>query len=444
MKVTNEKIENSQAFLTIEMDSAEMEKSLEESYHCVVKKTKVPGFRKGKAPRPVLERYIGKESLLEEALDHLIPEAYAEAIKEQEIEAFAQPHIEITQTDPLVFKATVPLEPEVKLEDYHLIQVNPEDVTELTDEDVSAAIEQLRHQYATWEPVERQVGLDDLVILDVESHIEDKPFINQKGVQYQVSANSSSPVAGFAEQLLGMKKDEEKEFKLQFPDDYSKDELAGKEPVFKVKLAEIKQERLPELNDEFAREVNSNFDSLDSLRNQVATALRLESERKAGADFEEKVLDAVVDIAQVEFPPILAEAEINHLINQQLQRGQMSREGLDEYLGRINKTEKELRKELYPVAIKRIIRSLVLGKIAEDEKVTVGDTEIDAEIENMIQGDTEKKDELQKYLDTPQFRTSIEQILITRKTIQQLIEIAKGSSSEPKVKVKPKKGGKND
>ncbi len=178
MKITNEKIENSQVFLTIEMEPAEVEKSLEKSYHRLVKKTRIPGFRQGKAPRPVLERYIGKESLLQDALNNLVPEAYTEAIKEQEIEAFAQPHIEITQTVPLVFKATVPLRPEIKLEDYHLIQVKPEDVVELTDEDVSAAIEQLRHQHATWEPVERQVDLSDLVILDIESHIEDRPFIN--------------------------------------------------------------------------------------------------------------------------------------------------------------------------------------------------------------------------------------------------------------------------
>ena len=169
--------------------------------------------------------------------------------------------------------------------------------------------------------------------------------------------------------------------------------------------------------------------------------MRLEAERKAWIDFEERVVDAVVDMARVEFPPVLTEAEIDRLVNQQLQRWQMSREGLDEYLGRINKTEKELREELHPLATKRVIRSLVLGKIAEDEKITVSNPEVDAEIENMTQGDTERRDELQKYLNTPQFRTSIEQILITRKTIQRLIEIAKGSVAESKVKVKPKKGG---
>ena len=437
MKVTNEKIENSQAFLTVEMEPAEVEKSLEESYHRLVKKTSIPGFRKGKAPRPMLERYIGKESLFEDALNNLLPEAYEKAIKEQEIEAFAQPHIEVTQTDPLMFKVTVPLVPEVKLGDYHRIRVKPEPV-ELTEDDVNAAIEQLRHQQATWEPVERPVDFNDLVILDIESHIEDKPFINQKGVQYQVVPNSVFPAPGFAEQLAGMKKDEEKEFKLKFPPDYARSELAGKEPSFKVRVTEIKQERLPELNDELAKEINPKFKTLDSLRKQVSADLRLGAERKAKVDFEDRVMEAVVDIAQVEFPPILVETEIDRLINQQLQRWQMGREGLEGYLKRVNKTEQELREELHPVATKRVTGSLVLGKIAEEVKIEVSDSEVGTEIKRLTKGDAEKGDELQKYLNAPQSRESIRQMLITRKTIQRLVEIAEGSAVKTKTKVDSK------
>jgi len=437
VKVTNEKIENSQAFLTVEMEPAEVEKSLEESYHRLVKKTSIPGFRKGKAPRPMLERYIGKESLFEDALNNLLPEAYEKAIKEQEIEAFAQPHIEVTQTDPLMFKVTVPLVPEVKLGDYHRIRVKPEPV-ELTEDDVNAAIEQLRHQQATWEPVERPVDFNDLVILDIESHIEDKPFINQKGVQYQVVPNSVFPAPGFAEQLAGMKKDEEKEFKLKFPPDYARSELAGKEPSFKVRVTEIKQERLPELNDELAKEINPKFKTLDSLRKQVSADLRLGAERKAKVDFEDRVMEAVVDIAQVEFPPILVETEIDRLINQQLQRWQMGREGLEGYLKRVNKTEQELREELHPVATKRVTGALVLGKIAEEAKIEVSDSEVGTEIKRLTKGDAEKGDELQKYLNAPQSRESIRQMLITRKTIQRLVEIAEGSAVKTKTKVDSK------
>ena len=427
MKVTREKTENSQVFLSIEMEPAEVEDSLEESYRRLVKKANIPGFRRGKAPRVILERYIGKESLLEDALNNLLPQAYEKAIKEQEIEAIARPSIEIAQTDPVVFKATVPLPPTVELGDYHHIQVTQEPV-ELTEDDVSAAIEQLRHQHATWEPVERPVDFGDLVVLDIESNIEDKPFINQKGVQYQVLHDLPFPAPGFAEQLSGMKRGEDKEFKLQFPSDYPRGELAGKEPSFKVRVTEIKQEELPEPNDEFAQEVTPDFKTLDSLRERVSGNLRLRAEERAKIDFEEQVIEAVVDLAQLEFPPILVDREIDQLLEEHSQRWQMAGKGLEEYLSRINKTEEELREELHPLATKRVARSLVLGKVAGEEKIEVSDSEVSAEIENMTKDATENKDELEKLLASPQARQSIKQSLITRKTIQRLVEIAKGSN----------------
>jgi len=424
VKVTKEKTENSQVFLSIEMEPAEIEESLEMSYNRLVKKTNIPGFRKGKAPRAILERYIGKESLFEEALNNLVPQACEKAIKEQEIEAIAQPQIEIAQTDPVVFKAIVPLKPKVKLGDYQHIQVTPERV-KVTKSDVSEAIEQLRRQHATWEPVERPVDFGDLVVLDIESNIEDKPFINQKGAQYQVLHDLSFPATGFAEQLAGMKRDEEKEFKLQFPSDYARGELAGKEPWFKVKVSEIKQEILPELNDEFAREINPDFKTLDLLRKEVSSDLKLRAEEKARIDFEEHVIDAVVELTELEFPPILVEVEINRILNQRFQRGNQE---LEEYLGSINKTEEELREELRPLATKGVTRSLVLGKVAEEEKIEVSDSEINTEIENLTKSATENKDELEKVLNTPRARESIGQTLITRKTLQRLVEIAMDST----------------
>jgi len=439
VKVTNEKTENSQAFLTIEMEPDEVEESLEKAYHRLAKKANIPGFRKGKAPRDVLERYIGKEGLLEDALNSLLPETYEKAIKEQKIEAFAQPHIEVAQTEPVIFKMVVPLTPTIKLGDYHNIQVTPEPV-ELSEDDVNAAIEQLRHQHATWEPVERPVDFDDLVTLDVDSNIEGEPFINQKGAQYQVIRELSLPVPGFAEQLVGVKRDEEKEFRLQLPSDYSRSELAGKETSFKVKVIEIKQEKLPELNNKFAKEVSPDFKSLQSLRKRVSADLKLRAEEKARIDFEERVIEAAVDITELEFPPILVEMETDQLINQQLRRWQMSGKGLEEYLGSINKTEEELREELHPLATKRVTQSLTLGRIVEEEKFEVSDAEISAEIENVTKDAGEdKKDELNKYLNTPQARKSIEQGLITQKTVQRLVEIARGSDKNIKMQKEEQK-----
>jgi len=448
VKVTREKIEDSQAFLTVEMEPAEVEESLEQAYHRLVRKANIPGFRKGKAPREILERYIGRGSLLEDALENLIPQAYEEAIKEQEIEAFARPSIEIANTEPVVFKATVPLPPTVKLDDYHHIQVKPESV-KVTEDDVSAVIEQLRHQHAVWDPVERPVAFDDLVVFDIESSVEDKPFINQKGAQYQVVPDLSFPVQGFAEQLSGMQRDEEKEFKLQFPKDYSRKEMAEKEGWFKVKVTEIKQERLPELNKDFAKEVEPGFGTLASLRKRVTTNLKLRAEDKAKLDFEERVIEAVVKLAQVDFPPILVEMEVDHLLSQQLRRWQAEGKGLEEYLASVNKTEAEIREELRPLAKERVTRSLVLGKVAEEEKIEVSDSEIDAEIENMTRDNTEKKDELNKLLNTPESRDSIKRILLTQKTIERLSEIAKMKKSagkrgtKPRSKSSPSQGGRN-
>lgn len=424
MKVTREKTENSQIFLSIEMELAEVEESLQKSYYRLVKKTNIPGFRKGKAPRAILERYIGKESLLEDALNNLLPQAYEKAIKEQEIEVIAQPHIEIAQTDPVVFKAIVPLKPTVKLGDYHHVHITPEPV-ELTEDDINAAIEQLRHRQAIWQPVERPVDFDDLVVLDIESNIEGKPFINQKGVQYQVIHDLPFPAPGFAEQLPGMKRGEDKEFKLQFPLDYPRGDLAGKEPSFRVKVTEIKQERLPELDDEFATQIALEFKSLASLREKVAADLELKAEERAKIDYEERVIEAVVDLTDLEFPPILVEMEIDRLLKEQSRRLQMGGKDLEQYLKSINKTEEELREELRPLATKMVTRSLVLGKVAEEEKIEANDSEIGAEIENMTKSAAENKDELQKFLNTPQSKESIKQLLITRKTIQRLVEIAK-------------------
>ncbi len=438
MKVTNEKTENRQAFLTIEMEPAEVEESLQKSYYRLVRKTNIPGFRKGKAPREILERHIGKESLFEDALNHLVPEAYEKALKEKQIEPVAQPQIEIAQTNPVVFKATVPLMPKVELGNYHSIQVTAETV-EVTDDDINAVIEQLRHQHATWEPVDRAVDFNDLVVLDIESSIEDKPFINHKAIQYQVVHDLPFPAPGFAEQLAGMKRDEEKEFKLQFPSDYSRSELAGKESLFKVRITEIKQERLPELNDEFAQRINPDFKTLDSLREQVSADLKLRVAEKARIDFEERVIDAVVDTTDVEFPPTLVEIEIDQLLRQHLQRGG---QGLEEYLKGINKTEAELREELRPLATKRVTRSLVLSKILEEEKIEVDDSEVNAEIEKMINSNAEHKDELEKVLNTPQAHQSVNETLFTRKTIQRLVEIAEGSVGGKENKNETKEGEK--
>ncbi len=438
MKVTKEKVENSQAYLTVEMEPAEVEESLKAAYQRLVKRANIPGFRKGKAPRPIVERYLGRESLLEDAINHLLPEAYEKAIKEQKLEAIAQPEIELTQTEPVIFKAVVPLTPKADLGDYRNVLVKPETV-EVKEDDVKEVIEGVRHQHATWEPADRQVDFNDMVTIDVESSVEGKPFITQNGVQYQVLRDLASPVPGFAEQLPGMTKGEVKEFKLKFPQDYPREGFAGKEAAFKVKLGEIKQEKLPEVNDDLAKQVDASLETLDALRERVSTNLRLRAEQKARLDFEEHTVDAVVEAAKVEFPPVLVEMEIDRLINDQSRRLQLDARGLEEYLKGIKKTGEELRQDLRPMAQKRVTRALVLDKVAEAEKIEVADSDIDSEIKGIVDAAKEKdRETLQKYLDSPPSRESIRQLLRRRKTIERLAEMA-GSAPPAQAEAKEEK-----
>jgi trigger factor len=428
VNVTREKTENCQAYLTIELESTEVEKALETSYRRLVNKTNVPGFRKGKTPRAVLERYLGKGSLLDEALNALVPEAYANAIKEQEIEAIAQPSIEITQTDPLVFKAIVPLRPTVELGDFRNIRVTREPVT-VTEDDSNAVIEQLRHQQATWEPVERTAESGDMLILDIESSIEDEPFFNREGAQFKLVPEAVFPAPGFSGQLVGAAVDEEREFQIELTEDYPREELRGKSASFKVKVKEIKQEILPDLTDEFAQAVNQEYADLNTLREQVTANLKQGAEEKARADLEEKVIKAVAEVTQVDFPPILVESEIDRMINQQLQRWQMT-DKLEEYLRIINKTDEELRDELRPLATERVTNSLILGEVAETEKVEASDTEVDAEVENLMKNVTENTEEFRNFLGTPESREAIRRSLVTRKTVQLLVDIATKDSGK--------------
>ncbi|UCH42676.1 MAG: trigger factor [Dehalococcoidales bacterium] len=420
MKVTNEKTENNQAFLTIEMEPDEVEESLDKSYRRLVQKTKIPGFRQGKAPRAILERHVGKESLFEDTLEHLIPQAYEDAIKEQELETIAQPQIEVTQHDPLVFKAIVPLKPKITLGDYKQIRLTPEPV-EVTEDHITSVMDQLRHQHATWEPVDRAVEFNDLVVIDVESNIDNEPFINQEAAQFQVVPETSFPAPGFSEQLIGMKKEEEKEFKLQFPSDDTREEIAGKEPDFKVRLTEVKQEVLPEVNDEFAQLIDPELENVDALREKVESELKRSAEEKTKANFEERVIENLVDISEVEYPPVMVEAETSRILEQRFQRG---RQELDEYLRLTSKTEDELREEVQPMAEKRVTQSLLLGRIMVEEQIEVSEEEINAEIETIMASAAGGKEELEKLLNTAPARQSVAQTLTTRKTIQRLVNIA--------------------
>ncbi|MEN8614515.1 trigger factor [Dehalogenimonas sp. THU2] len=431
MKVTDKKIEACEALLTIEMDSADMQTALENAYQRLVKRTEVPGFRKGKTPRPILERYLGKDRLIEESLDEVLPKACADAIKEQDIKAFGTPGVEVVQNEPLIFKAKIPLPPNVELGDYKSIRMAPEPV-EVKEEVVDGMIKQLRHEKATWEPVDRPAQEGDLVVMDLESTIDGAPFINQKGAQFGVSEESKYPAPGFSQAIFGLSRDDTKEFQLKYPDDFAKVELGGKEPLFKVKIIEIKEEKLPPEDDDFAKSLDVDMTSFDELKNRMRDNYRKRLENSAAETYEAGLVDELVHISKAEFPPNLVDMEYERLVNQQLDRWQQqvsSQAEYEELLGRIN--PEDLARQLRPRAEDRVRRSLILGKLATAENLEVSDEDIDADVERMMATIPEdKRDEQRPYFEKPEAREEIAQILLSRKTIERLKDIAAGKGGE--------------
>lgn len=422
MKVSTESLGNCQTALTIEAEASELDKSLDEAYHHLVNEVSVPGFRKGKAPRAVLVQHIGKKSLVEEALEHLIPQLYKQAIESQEIEPIARPEIEVIQNDPLIFKATVSLKPEVKLGDYRSLRLEPAPVIKIAKKEITAAMKEFRERQGAWVPVDRSVEMGDLVTMDIEANVDGRPWLNHKGILYEVDKDSSSPVLGFASHLQGAEKNKEKTFSLTIPDDYPIKEMRGKEGTFKVIVTEIKEKQLPELDDGLAQ--GAGYDNLADMRKKVAVDLRAKEESRNRLELRQKALDALVEISEVNYPPILEDEEITGLLRDEAQR--LGFRELGDYLRKTSKTEEELKQELRPIAKKRLIQGLVLGKLAEEEKIEISSSEVDNKVDE-ITNDAEDKENARKFLSLPQIRQSIEQSLLTQKTMDRLLQIAIGT-----------------
>ncbi|UCG54150.1 MAG: trigger factor [Dehalococcoidia bacterium] len=427
MKILNKTIENREAMLTIELDPAEVEESLQKSYKKIVKRAEIPGFRKGKAPRSVLEQHLGKDGLLEDALKSLIPEAYTHAIKEQQIEPLAEPSIKLNTKDPVTFEAKIPLPPIVKIGDYHKIRIKPEKVNIGKDE-INKIIEELQHRNATYKPVERPVQINDFVTIDVEGVVGKDILINKKATDYHVISGMAYPAPGFPEKLLKMKRDKEKKFSLKLPKNYHKKELAEKEAIFHVRIIEVKEEILPEVNDDFAKSLGPNIENVESLKKEIGENLKNSKEGKAMAVFEDKVIEALVEKSEIEYPTIMVDEEVKNLIAQYLQQLSMNVRTKSEYEKMLkNMPREELVNRYKPLATRRVESSLALEKVSEAEKIEVSDGEIDAEIERMVEDTGERKDEQRKYLKNAQNRDYIRKLVTTRKTVHKLVDIAKGN-----------------
>jgi len=280
----------------------------------------------------------------------------------------------------------------------------------------------LREQQAILLPVDRQVQFDDVVTIDVEGEREGEQFPIRKDVVYEVTREARLPLPGFAEMLESMNKGDEKSFTLSYPPDYEMKELAGKEHTFKVAVKEIKEKKLAELDDEFAKSLGK--DDVASLLEQIESNLKSRAEERARVELEQAAIDKLVELGEVEYPPVLVEKEIDRLLNDEARHFTEGVAGLENYLKTLNKTMDNHREELRPIASKRVVRSLVLGELAEFEKIEVAESDIDAEVDKMAQDDDKQAEDIRKLFSLPQARESIKQFLTGRKAMDRLVEIA--------------------
>jgi len=424
--------------LELEVEDERVQRALDSTYRRLAKRVKVPGFRPGKAPRAVLERHLGEDTIRHEAIDELMPQLYREALEQEQIEAIDRAEYELVTEQPLVAKFTIPIRPTVDLGDYASLRVFREPVV-VDPERVQEALEGLRHRYATLEPVARPIQWGDVIRVDVHGTIEGTAFVQEEDAQFQLQEGRAISFPGFTEALLGREKGPAFEFEVTVPEDLPDERLRGKQARYTVEIKEVKQEVLPELDDEFGRQVGEGFASLEELRSRVEADLREALEREAEHQHEEQALDTLAERAQAEYPGVLVEREIARLLQEQAgigrspQRGRGSgpspREELDRYLQQAGKTEEELRAELRPAADTRVRRSLVLSELSEAEHIEVTDAEVGEELNRLTASVSGSEDEVRRLFSSESAKESMRRSLMTRKTLARLVEIASAGAS---------------
>ena len=385
MSVQVEKLEKNMAKLTIEVSSEEFENAIAKAYKKNKNKISMPGFRKGKAPRAMIEKMYGKGVFYEDAANSIIPDAYADAAKESELEIVAQPEIDVTQIEsgkPFIFTATVALKPEVTLGEYKGIEVEKKEV-EVTDEEVEAEINKVRESNARMLDIDDRATQDgDTVLIDFDGYVDGKQFEGGKADDYSLVLGSHSFIDNFEEQLVGKNIGDDVEVNVTFPENYQAEELQGKPAVFKVKIKEIKVKELPELDDDFAQDV-SNFDTIAEYKEDLKKKLTENKEEALKREREEAVIGKIIENAQMDIPEQMVDAQTRQMTQEFAQR--LSSQGLsiDQYMQFTGLTPQKMIEELKPQALKRIQSRLVLEAVVAAENIETTEEELDKEIENM-------------------------------------------------------------
>jgi len=387
MSVQVEKLEKSMAKLTIEVSAEEFDKAVDKVYQKQRGRIQIPGFRKGKAPRKMIENMYGKEIFYEDAANEVIPDAYGKAYDECEEEITSAPEIDVVQIEagkPFIFTALVALKPPVKLGKYKGVSI--EDIpTEVMEEEVDAEIEKDRDNSARMISVEdRAVKDGDAVELDFEGFVDGVAFAGGKGENYPLTIGSGAFIPGFEEQLVGAELNKEMEVNVTFPETYHAEELAGKEAVFKCTVKEIKEKELPDLDDEFASEV-SEYDTLEEYRESVRKGLQERKEKTAKDAKEDAAVEAVAENAEIEIPEAMIATEQMQMYDQFAQRISMQGLRMEQYHQMTGTTKEQMLEQLKPQAEKKIRFRLCMEAVAKAENITVSDEDYDKEMETMAE-----------------------------------------------------------
>lgn len=425
MAVKNEQVEKNLVKLTFEVSAEDFAKAINSVYKKNAKKFNIPGFRKGKAPKAVIEKYYSESVFYEDAVNEVLPAAYEAAVKEADLDVVARPEIdleEIKKGEPVVFTALVTTKPEVKLGDYKGIEVEKIEYN-VTDEDVQKDLEAAQKKNARLITVEdRGIENGDIAVIDFEGFVDDVPFDGGKGEDYELEIGSGTFIPGFEDQLVGAKTDDLVDVKVTFPEEYHAENLKGKDAVFKVKVNEIKVRELPELDDDFASEV-SEFDTLDEYKADVKKKLEEASENKAKAETENAIINKVVENAEFEIPEAMKEAQIDRLINDFAQRLQYQGINLDMYLQYTGMTMEQLRAQFDQQAIDRLNTSLVLEAVMNAEGIETGPEELELELVDMSKKYNMEIDKLKELISEPEME-NLKKDLAIQKTIKMIVDNA--------------------
>ncbi len=385
MSVQVEKLEKSMAKLTITVEAAKFDAAVDSAYQKNKGKIALPGFRKGKAPRAMIEKMYGTGVFYEDAANELIPESYETAAKESELEIVAQPEIEVTQMEKgtdFIFTATVAIKPEVTLGDYKGIEVEKKEA-EVSEEEITAEIDKAREANSRLITIEDRATEDgDTVIIDFDGYVDGKQFEGGYAEDYTLVLGSHSFIDNFEDQLVGKNLGEDVEVNVTFPEEYHVDELKGKPALFKVKIKEIQKKELPELDDDFAQDV-SDFDTLDEYKADVEKKILENKENQIKREQEDQIIEKIIENAQMEIPQQMITAQTRQMTQEFAQRLQSQGLSLEQYMQFTGLTPQKMMEDLEPQALKRIQSRLVLEAVVAAENIEASDEEIDKELENM-------------------------------------------------------------